>query len=202
MQLTPSGCPFIVRAIPQGQATRNAKQVDIILWAEAVATFGAQLKGGTHVIRDGELCLVTGQGLVPKPGLLAEVWDSVMAIPEFIQSKLGRGMYIIPVLGLPDMEEDEAIRDMAARRQVGVIFGKADWVQRLVGLASCHSIRHRPTEESIEREAPAIMPELAPAANSPPPQVVIHNVENLHLHLHVGGEAVEALGLPDLTTGG
>ena len=85
------------------------------------------------VIRDGELCLV------PKPGLLAAVWDSVMAIPEFIQRKPGRGMYIIPVLGLPDMEENEAIRDMAARRHVEVIFGKADWVQRLVDLASCHS---------------------------------------------------------------
>ena len=72
------------------------------------------------VIRDGELCLV------PKPGLLAAVWDSVMAIPEFIQRKPGRGMYIIPVLGLPDMEENEAIRDMAARRHVEVIFGKAD----------------------------------------------------------------------------
>ena len=190
------------RALYEVKATREAKQVDILLWAEAVATFGAQLKGGTYVIRDGELCLVTDQGLVPKPGLLAAVWDSVMAIPEFIQRKLGRGMYIIPVLGLPDMEEDEAIRDMAARRQVGVIFGKADWVQRLVGLASCRTIRHRPTEESIEREALAIMPELAPAANSPPPQVVIHNVENLHLHLHVGRESVEALGLPDLTTGG
>ena len=135
------------RALYEVKATREAKQVDILLWAEAVATFGAQLKGGTYMIRDGELCLVTDQGLVPKPGLLAGVWDSVMAIPEFIHSKLGRGMYIIPVLGLPDMEEDEAIRDMAGRRQVGVIFGKADWVQRLVGLASCHSIRHRPTEE-------------------------------------------------------
>jgi hypothetical protein len=188
------------RALYEVKAARNAKQVDILLWAEAVATFGAQLKGGTYVIRDGELCLVTDQGLVPKPGLLAAVWDSVMAIPEFIQRKLGRGMYIIPVLGLPDMEENEAIRDMAARRQVEVIFGKADWVQRLVDLASCHPIRHRPTEESIEQEALAIMPELAPDTNSPSPQVVIHNVENLHLH--VGQEVVATLGLPDLTTEG
>ena len=186
------------RALYEVKAARGAKQVDILLWAEAAAAFGTQLKGGTYVIRDGELCLVTGQGLVPKPGLLAEVWDSVMAIPEFIQRKLGRGMYIIPVLGLPDMEEDEAIRDMAARRHVEVIFGKADWVQRLVGLVGCHPIRRRPTEDSIEQEALAIMPELAPAANSPSPQVVIHRVENLHLH--VGREAVETLGLPDLTT--
>ncbi len=35
------------RALYEVKAAREAKQVDILLWAEAVATFGAQLKGGT-----------------------------------------------------------------------------------------------------------------------------------------------------------
>ena len=86
-----------------------------------------------------------------------------MEISRFIERKLGRGMYIIPVAGFPDMERDEAIRDMAARRQVEVLFGKDDWVNRLVDLARCHPIRHRPTEATIEQEVLAIMPELAPA---------------------------------------
>ncbi len=192
--------PIPGRTLYEVKVTRNAKQVDILLWAEAVTTFGGQLKGGIYVIRDGELCLVTDHGLVPKPGLLAAVWDSVMAIPKFIESKLGRRSYIIPVLGLPDMERDEAILDMAARRQVEVIFGKDTWVERLVDLAGSHSIRHRPTEESIEQEVMAIMPELAPAPTPASSQVVIHNVENLHLH--VGPEAVETLGLPDLKAAG
>ena len=193
-----SGIPG--RALYEVKVTRHAAQVDLVLWAEAVAAFAVDLKGGIYVIRDGELCLVTDQGLIPKPGLLAKVWDSSMAIPEFIQRKLGRGMYIVPVLGLPDMEQDEDIQDMAARRQVEVLFGKADWVERLVDLAGSHSIRHRPTEESIEQEVLVIMPELAPAPSPASSQVVIQNVEQLHIH--VGPEGVETLGIPDLTAEG
>ena len=190
--------PIPGRTLYEVKVTRNAKQVDILLWAEAVAAFAVEIKGGPYEIHDGELCLVTDQGRTPKPGLLAKVWDSSMEISRFIERKLGRGLYIIPVLGLTDMEQDEAILDMAARRQVEVIFGKADWVNRLVALAGSHSIRHRPTEESIEQEVLAIMPELAPAPTPVSPQVVIQNVENLHLH--VGPEGIE--GLTDLTAAG
>ena len=188
------------RALYEVKVTRHAAQVDILLWAEAITTFAVDLKGGPYEIHDGELCLVNSNGRTPKPGLLAKVWDSSMAIPEFIQRKLGRGMYIVPVLGLPDMEQDEEILDLAARRQVEVIFGKDDWVNRLVALAGCHPIRHRPTEESIEQEVLAIMPELAPAPSPTSPQVVIQNVEQLHIH--VGPEGVETLGIPDLTAEG
>ena len=179
-------------ALYEVKVTRDAKQVDLVVWVEAVAVFAVQLKGGIYVIRDGELCLVTDQGLIPKPGLLAKVWDSAMEISRFIERKLGRGMYIIPVLALPDMEQDEDIQDMAARRSVEVLFGKADWVERLVDLAGSHPIRHRPTEETIEQEVLAIMPELAPAPSPTSPQVVIQNVQ--HLHLHVGPEGIDGLG--------
>ena len=189
--------PIPGRALYEVKVTRHAAQVDLVLWAEAIATFGVQLKGGPYEIHDGELCLVNSNGRTPKPGLLVKVWDSSMAIPEFIQRKLGRGMYIVPVLGLPDMERDEAILDMAARRSVEVLFGQDDWVNRLVALADGHPIRHRPTEETIEQEVMVIMPELAPATSPTSPQVVIHNVEQLHLH--VGPEGVATLGIPDLT---
>ena len=193
-----SGIPG--RALYEVKVTRHAAQVDLVLWAEAVATFGVGLKGGPYEIHDGELCLVTDQGRTPKPGLLAKVWDSSMEISRFIERKLGRGMYIVPVLGLTDMERNEDILDMAARRSVEVLFGKDDWVNRLVDLASRHPIRHRPTEETIEQEVLAIMPELAPGPSLTPPQVVIHRVDQLHIH--VGPEGVETLGIPDLTVEG
>ena len=45
------------------------------------------------------------------------------------------------------------------------------------------------------------MPELAPAAGATSPQVVIQNVENLHLH--VGPEGIAGIeGLSDLTAQG
>ena len=182
------------------KVTREAPQIDFLVWVEGVAVFAVQLKGGIYMIRDGELCLLTDRGTFPKEGLLGTVWDSSRAIPEFIQGKLHRGMYIIPVVGFPDMEQDDDILDMAARRQVEVIFGKEDWVDRLVALAGCHPIWYRPTEVTIEQEVLAIMPELAPAASPHHPQVIIHHVDQLHIH--VGPEGVETLGLPDLTVEG
>ena len=189
------------RALYEVKVSRNATQLDFLVFAEDIATFAVQLKGGSYGIQDGELCLNTSQGRFPKVGLLAKVWDEALAIPEFVERKLNRRLYIIPVLALPDMEPDEDIRDMAARRNVEVLFGMDSWVDRLVGLASHHPIRHRPTETSIEEEVMAIMPELAPAPTSvpTPQQVVIHRVDQLHIH--VGPEGVETLGIPDLTTG-
>ena len=186
------------RALYEVKVTPRARQIDFLVLAESTAAFAVQLKGGKFAIQDGELCLNTGDGIIPKPGLLASVWDSAMEVPKFIERNLHRGMYIIPVLALTDMEQDEDILGMAARRNVEVLFGMEAWVNRLVGLASHHSIRHRPTEQTVEQEVLAIMPELAPAPTVPtPPQVVIHHVE----HLHVGPEGVETIGIPDLTAG-
>ena len=188
------------RALYEVKVNKDARQIDFLVWAEAIATFAVQIKGGDYRIQDGELCLNTSVGWTPKPGLLATVWDSSRAIPEAIQSRLHRGLYIIPVLALPSMEQDEDIRDMAARRSVETLFGLDDWVEGLVKLADGHPIWYRPNELSIEQEVMTIMPELAPAASPTPPQVVIQNVENIHIH--VGPEVVETLGIPDLTAEG
>ena len=189
------------RALYEVKVTSRARQVDFVLWGENIAAFGVQVKGGFYVTQDGELCLNTSHGRVPKYGLLGDVWEFTMAIPDFIERKLRRGMYIVPVLALPDMEQDEAIRDMAARRNIETLFGMDDWVDRLATLAGHHHIRYRPTEASIEEEVLAIMPELDPAPTVPTsPQLVIQNVEQLHIH--VGPEGVETLGIPDLTAEG
>ena len=105
-----------------------------------------------------------------------------MAVPDHLERRLGHRLFIIPVLALPGMEQDKDIQDLAARRSVMTLFGSTQPVDP----ASTQAIRHRPTGASIEAEVMAIMPELAPA-----PQVVIQNVE--HLHIHVGPEAIEGL---------
>ena len=188
------------RALYEVKVDKDAPQIDFLVWAEAIAAFAVQIKGGNYRIQDGELCLDTGEGWRTQPGLLAAVWDSSRAIPEVIQSRLHRSLYIIPVLALPSMAQNEDIRDMAARRSVEVVFGMTDWVDHLVELADGHPIWYRPNELSIEQEVMTIMPELAPSASPTPPQVVIQNVENLHIH--IGPEGAETLGIPSLTTEG
>lgn len=187
------------RALYEVKVDQDSRQVDLLVWAEGVAVFVVQIKGGLYLIDRGELWLVTHRGRELKEALLADLWDDTMDIQRFLKHTLHRGTYLVPVLALPDMAEDEAIRDMAARRSVQVLFGMADWVEGLLKLAEGPKpIKYPPTAASIEAEAMAIMPELAPAPSSPtPPQVVIKNVEQLHIH--VGPEGVETLGIPDLT---
>ena len=184
------------RALYEVKVNKKAAQVDFLVWAEGIALFATQLKGGIYVLDQGELSLVTHHGRDLQNGLVADVWDASMAISRFLKPILHRGAYVVPVLAMPDMEEDEVIRDMAARRSVEVVFGMDNWVDRLVEMDDGHPIRYRPTEASIEEEITAIMPELAPAPAPASPQVVIQNVENLHIH--VGPEGIETLGLQDL----
>ncbi len=188
------------RALYEVKVDQDARQVDLVVWAEDVAVFVVQIKGGLYIIDRGELWLVTHRGRELKEALLADVWDDTMDIQKFLKRTLHRGTYLVPVLALPDMEEDEAIRGMAARCNVQVLFGVADWVERLTKLAEGRKpIKYPPTTLSIEAEAMAIMPELAPAPSSPTsPQVVIKNVEQIHIH--VGPEAVAGLDIPGLTT--
>ena len=188
------------RALYEVKVDKDSRQVDLVVWIEGIAVFVVQIKGGIYVLDRGELWLVTHRGRELQEGLLADIWDDTMVIQKFLKRSLHRGTYLVPVMALPDMAEDEAIRDMAARRSVQTLFGMADWVERLIELAEGPKpIKYPPTAASIEAEVMAIMPELAPAPNSSPtsPQVVIQNVEQLHIH--VGPEGVETLGLPDLT---
>ena len=187
-------------ALYEVKVARHAKQVDFLVWVEGVAVFVVQIKGGTYVLDKGELWLITRDGRELQDGLLAEVWDAAMEVQRFLKKILPWGSYMVPVLALPDMDEDEAIRDMAARRSVELLFGMSDWVEGLVALADGHPIRRRPTRRTINEEVEAVMPELAPASSSTPRQVVIQNVESLHIH--VGPEALETLGIPDPTPEG
>ena len=186
------------RALYEVKVNKKAAQVDFLVWAEGIALFATQLKGGIYVLDQGELSLVTHRGRdTARP--LGRGVGLRNGIPRFLKPILHRGTYVVPVLALADMEENEAIRDMASRRSVEVLFGMADWGNRLVEMDDGHPIRYRPTEASIEEEITAIMPELAPAPAPASPQVVIQNVENLHIH--VGPEGIETLGLPDPTAG-
>ena len=191
------------RALYEVKVDKDSHQVDLVVWVEGVAVFVVQIKGGNYVIDRGELWLVTRYGRELQEGLLGDIWDDTMVIRQFLKRSLHRGTYLVPVMALPDMEEDEAIRDMAARRSVQILFGMADWVERLIELAEGPKlIKYPPTAATIEQEVLAIMPELAPA-NTPVPasaQVVIERVENLHIH--VGPEGAETLGLPDLPASG
>ena len=186
------------RALYEARVLPHGRQIDFAIWLEGIGRFAVEIKGGRYVIdpETGEWYLITGEGRFHQDSPAAQAWSAAKSVPEVIKERIGRGVYIVSVLAMPNMVPDEAIVTAAARHHVDVIFGTDRWVERLVELAQPHDIKRPPTAAEIDQEVPLVMPELAgPASPNPGPQVVIQHVDQLHLH--VGPEGVQGLG--DLT---
>ena len=186
---------FPGRALYEARILPHGRQVDFPVWLEGVGRYAVEVKGGHYLLERGEWYLITEEGRHRKPSPAFQAWTAAMSIPQAIQRQFHRKVYIIAVLALPDMQPDQVIVDAAAQRHVEVIFGTDRWVQHLADLAQHRDVKLPPTEEEVDEEVELVMPELAAPQTLqlpvPGAQVVINNVENLHLH--VGTE-----GLPGL----
>ena len=158
--LAQSDCPG--RALYEARVLPHGRQIDFAVWIEGVGRYATELKGGTWGIDDrGEWRLFADGGWQHQDSPVAQAWDAAMSIPEAIQRRFHRKVYIIAVIALPDMEPDQVIVDAAARQRVEVLFGTDRWVERLVDLAEPRSIIMPPTRGQIEEEVALVMPELA-----------------------------------------
>ena len=183
------------RALYEARVLPHGRQIDFAVWLEGIGRYAIEVKGGRYTIDPdtGEWYLLTAGGRYRKASPAAQAWAAAMSIPEAIKERFHRGIYIVAVLAMPDMERDQAIVDAAARNHVNLLFGTDRWVERLAELAGPHHIIVPPTEGQIEEEVPVIMPELAvPAAATHGPQVVIQHVNEIHFH--VGPDGVQDLG--------
>ena len=105
------------RALYESKPKAGRPQVDFTVLAEGRSHYGIQAKGGQHLQAKGEWYLVTERGRIPKKSPVMETWDGAMAIHDLVEERLGRRIFVIPVLAFPDMEPDEFIRERAAARK-------------------------------------------------------------------------------------
>ena len=94
-----------------------------------------QVKGGQYRIIDGNWHLETDDGLEYTPCPMKLTWDSAMAVRDFLKDKIGRKIFMVAVLLLPDMEPDRDIEMIAESDKTSVMFGYNDIVERVVDLA-------------------------------------------------------------------
>ena len=101
-------------------------ELDFAVWIEGLGRFALQVKGGHYVLIDGEWYLKTRDGVkliescpLDETKLAALDWhDDIKEL-----AKTTYNPYVIPVLVFPDMEPDEAIKSLAKRKGVYVIWG-------------------------------------------------------------------------------
>ena len=101
-------------------------ELDYAVWVEDLGRFALQVKGGRYLLIDGEWYLKTRDGVkliescpLDETKLAALDWHD--DIKELAATHYNP--YVIPVLMFPDMEPDPAIKQLAKRTGVYVIWG-------------------------------------------------------------------------------
>ncbi len=101
-------------------------ELDFAVWIEELGRFALQVKGGHYRLVDGEWRLKTRDGVkVIESCPLDDTKLAALDLHDDIR-KCAQAVYspfVVPVLMFPDMEPDRAIRQLARRTGVYVIWG-------------------------------------------------------------------------------
>ena len=101
-------------------------ELDFAVGVEDLGRFALQVKGGRYVLIDGEWRLKTRDGVkLIESCPLDETKLAALDLHDDIAelAKTTCNPYVIPVLAFPDMEPDEAIRNLAKRQGVYPVWG-------------------------------------------------------------------------------
>ena len=101
-------------------------ELDFAVWIEGLGRFALQVKGGRYLLIDGEWYLKTRDGnkhvrSCPLDETKLAALDLHDDIKELAETRYNP--FVVPVLIFPDMEPDEAIKQLARRAGVYVIWG-------------------------------------------------------------------------------
>ena len=146
------------RVLYEVKTSRNTPELDFAVLLEGVAIYGAQVKGGQHVITRGQWQRITDDGPVNIPCPMKITWDAALQIREAVKRLLGRKVFVIAVLIFPDMEPNPDIELRAENDRVKVLFGTDNLVERLANLVAGEEIFNPPTAWLVDEVAEALMP--------------------------------------------
>ena len=139
---------------------RHAPEVDFFALIQDKVVVCMQVKGGQYRIIDGNWHLETDDGLEYTPCPMKLTWDSAMAVRDFLKEKLGRKIFMVAVLLLPDMEPDRDIEMIAESDKTSVMFGYRNIVERVVDLAEERDVYGTPSPQMSNRIIDALVPQL------------------------------------------
>ena len=134
-------------------------ELDFAVWIEGLGRFALQVKGGRYLLIDGEWYLRTREGVKPiKTSPLDEAWLAAPDLHDDIEelAETAYNPFVIPVLVFPDMEPDEAIRKLARRKGVHLVWRTDDLMADLMAIVRRRGVSASLTMERIGREVYAV----------------------------------------------
>ena len=165
-------------------------ELDFAVWVEGLGRFALQVKGGRYLLIDGEWYLKTRDGVkliescpLDETKLAALDWHD--DIKEKAQT--GYNPFVIPVLAFPDMEPDEAIKSLAKRKGVYVIWGTEHLMIDLAEIIRSRRVSDTLSMERIGREVYAVTDGLIQLAEAGREETRAKAVRPIELSLWVGG---------------
>ena len=134
-------------------------ELDFAVWIEGLGRFALQVKGGRYLLIDGEWYLKTRDGVkliescpLDETKLAALDWhDDIKELAATVYNP-----YIIPVLMFPDMEPDPAIKQLAKRTGVYVIWGVGNLLADLEEIVWSRRVSEALGMDRIAREVHAV----------------------------------------------
>ena len=134
-------------------------ELDFAVWVEELGRFALQVKGGRYLLIDGEWYLKTREGnkhvrSCPLDETKLAALDLHDDIKECAQTVYNP--YVIPVLTFPDMEPDPAIKQLARRAGVYVIWGVGNLLADLEEIVRSRRVSEALGMDRIAREVQAV----------------------------------------------
>ena len=134
-------------------------ELDFAVWIEGLGRFALQVKGGPHLLIDGEWHRKTPAGVRPVGSSpLDEAWLAALDLHDDIEdlAETAHNPFVIPVLLFPDMEPDPDIRSLAKRKGVYVIWGVENLFKDLERIVRSRGVSDTLPAERIAREVWAV----------------------------------------------
>ena len=134
-------------------------ELDFAVWVKDLGRFALQVKGGRYLLIDGEWYLKTRDGVkligsCPLDETKLAAFDLHDDIKECAQTSYNP--YVIPVLMFPDMEPDRAIKQLAKRTGVYVIWGVGNLLADLEEIVRSRRVSEALGMDRIAREVHAV----------------------------------------------
>lgn len=139
---------------------RVGRQVDAFAWVRDRWRGAAEVKGGQHMVKDGNWYRRETNGNFTKLDTSPpdQAFAAALAVRDTLKRRLnGHKTWINVILALPNMpSEDPAIKEYAKDRNVNVIWGLENLQAQLLGIISAQTDWYPPDELDILAESAAL----------------------------------------------